>query len=249
MKTYARRGSAVELGRQNPALVRFRIIPIVLDFHDADDICAGANQVRHRLGPLAVEFVARVRVYNLWRRRPHRCVRDVGEKPYWTKYQRFLCANSFPYSFVDIHVGSWIEKVRDLDMVVWRPTSQPCELDEARRKIFYMQEFMGLSTYPTLRAINMYEDKVLQSWALQAVGADTPATVASFSETDALREIAALGSEVVWKITTGAGSAGVEGLSADRARAAVRRAFSARGEDGLALPEPERLCLRPDTGT
>ena len=34
----------------------------------------------------------------------------------------------------------------------------------------------------------MYEDKVLPSWALQAVGADTPATVASFSKTDALRE-------------------------------------------------------------
>ena len=69
------------------------------------------------------------------------------EKP---NIRSFLCANSFPYSFVDIHVGPWIEKVRTWTWW-WRHPSQPCELDEARRKIFYMQELWGSHLPDTTR--------------------------------------------------------------------------------------------------
>lgn len=156
-------------------------------------------------------------------------VRDIDPQPYWTKYRRFLQVNRFPFRVVDIHASSWLETLEDLDMVVWRPSSQLYELEEARRKVFYLREFLGLHTYPTLRAVNLYEDKLLQSWALAHIGVDTPRTVASFSEADALREINELGVEVVWKLAAGSGSFGVERLSARRARAATRRSFSPRG--------------------
>ncbi|MBN1461176.1 MAG: hypothetical protein JXA57_16735 [Armatimonadetes bacterium] len=156
-------------------------------------------------------------------------VRDIDAHPYWTKYQRFLRDNRFPFRVIDIHSNSWIDELADLDMVVWCPASELYELEEARKKIFYMGEFLGLSTYPSLRAVNLYEDKVAQAWALAAAGADTPKTVVSFNKDDALREVAALGSEVVWKIAAGASSAGVERLTARRARVAIRKAFSTRG--------------------
>jgi glutathione synthase/RimK-type ligase-like ATP-grasp enzyme len=156
-------------------------------------------------------------------------VQDATGDPYWTKYRRFLSNNRFPFRMVDIHGDAWLSQLADLDLVVWRPGAQLWELEEARRKIFYMSEFLGLATYPTLRAVTLFNDKILGSWALQHAGAEQPKTVASFDEADALERVAALGPEVVWKIAAGSGSAGVERLSAQRARAAVKRAFSTRG--------------------
>ena len=56
-----------------------------------------------------------------------------------------------------------------------------------------MNEFLGLATYPTLRAVTLFNDKILGSWALEHAGADSPKTVASFDEADALEQVAALG--------------------------------------------------------
>lgn len=208
-----RRLVALTLPRVAPLIAPQRSKPQVHD--DSDTLDAAA--------PFLVRWpdeVARPRVG---------LVQDIDSHPYWTKYRRFLRANLFPFRLVDIHGSSWMEMLEDLDVVVWRPSSEQYELEEARRKIFFLQEFRRLQTYPTLRAVNLYEDKILQSWVLLLNGIETPTTVSSFSEVDALNKIAELGPEVVWKLATGSGSFGVERLSARRARVAVRRAFSARG--------------------
>jgi glutathione synthase/RimK-type ligase-like ATP-grasp enzyme len=156
-------------------------------------------------------------------------VQDTDSYPYWTKYRRFLETNQFPFRLVDIHARSWLDALSDVDILIWRPTSEPSRLEEARRKIFYLNEFLGMKTYPSLRAVTLYEDKILQSWTFGALGVDTPPTVSSFSLPDALEGVKELGDEVVWKITTGSGSFGVELMNARRARAAIRRTFSVRG--------------------
>jgi glutathione synthase/RimK-type ligase-like ATP-grasp enzyme len=156
-------------------------------------------------------------------------VEDAAADPYWTKYRRFMQNNLIPFRMVDVHGDSWLSQLADLDLLVWRPGAQLSELEEARRKVFHMTEFMGLATYPSLRAVTLFNDKILGSWALQSAGVECPRTVASFAEADALEQVAALGPEVVWKTAAGSGSSGVERLSARRARVAVRRSFSTRG--------------------
>ena len=205
-----------------PTLIAPRLLPFIAPHragyrvHDDSDRLEAAP-------PLVVDWPADVR-------RPHiGLVQDVDSPPYWTKYRRFLQTNQFPFRLIDVHSSSWIDDLDGLDMIVWRPSSPPFALDEARRKIFYLNEFHGMKTYPSLRSVNLYEDKILQSWVFGALGLDTPPTVTSFSRSDALEGVKALGDQVVWKITAGAGSLGVELLNARQARAAVRRAFSARG--------------------
>jgi hypothetical protein len=208
-----RRWVALALSRLGPAIAPRRTTPLVVD-DSASLECAPPFLVKWPAG----------------KERP--CVglvQDAAGDPHWTKYRRFLSSNAFPFRTIDVHGSFWLDQLADLDMVVWRPGAQLWELEEARRKIFFMSEFLGLSTYPTLRAITLFNDKILDSWALQNAGAEIPKTVASFDEADALEQIGTLGPEVVWKIATGSGSAGVERLSAHRARAAVRRAFSTRG--------------------
>ena len=204
------------------ALALSRLVPMVAPGRTDARVCDDSGRLGEA-APLDVEWprdVARPRVG---------LVQDTDAHPYWTKYRRFLQHNGFPYLLVDIHSSSWVEQLDDVDLVIWRPSSRLNELDEARRKIFFLQEFLGKRTYPTLRAVNLYEDKILQSWVLRYIGADMPTTIASFSEADALAAVADLGPDVVWKIAAGSSSIGVERLSTRQARAAVRRAFSARG--------------------
>lgn len=156
-------------------------------------------------------------------------VQDAGSHAYWTRYRRFLETNGFYFRLVDIHRNSWIDMMDGLDMVVWRPDSAPARLEEARRKIFYLNEFLGMKTYPTFRSVGLYEDKLLQAWLFASLGLDTPPTVTSFSRRDAFEGLKELGDDIVWKITTGSGSCGVELLNARQASAATRRAFSTRG--------------------
>lgn len=155
-------------------------------------------------------------------------VQDIDVKPYWTKYRRFLEANAFSFELLDIHADDWMDSL-EVDVIVWRPSSQLYELEEARRKIFFLHDFLGIQTYPSLRTVNLYEDKVLQCWALRSLGADIPETIVSYSEEDALARLPHLGSEIVWKLTTGSGSFGVERMSQSRARTAIRKVFSASG--------------------
>ena len=156
-------------------------------------------------------------------------VRDPGSEPYWTKFRRFLDANGFPYRIVDIHSRRWLEEVEGLDLLVWRPSGSPLELEGARKKLFFLNEFVGMDSYPSVRAAQLYEDKILQTWLAAQIGVPTPKTLISFDEADALRGIEELGDDIVWKIATGSGSMGVERLSVDKARRAVKRAFSPRG--------------------
>lgn len=205
-----------------PTLVVPRLLPLMAPHRAEYRVHDDSNELQ-AAPPLVVRWPAEVR-------RPHiGLVQDVDLYPYWTKYRRFLETNHFPFRLIDIHSRSWIDMVAGLDMIVWRPTWTPSGLDEARRKIFFLNEFLGIKTYPTLRSVNLYEDKILQSWAFATLGLDTPPTVTSFSRPDALEGVKGLGEEVVWKITDGSASFGVELLSPRRARAAVRRAFSARG--------------------
>jgi glutathione synthase/RimK-type ligase-like ATP-grasp enzyme len=156
-------------------------------------------------------------------------VQDVVSDPYWTKYRHFLQANGFPYQIVDIHSRAWLESLEGVDIVVWRPSSSPSELEEARRKVFFLNDFLSMRTYPSARALQLYEDKILQTWILAHLGAEAPRTIISFSEADALAGLTELGSQVVWKINTGSASLGVERLSAAGAQRAAKRTFSLRG--------------------
>ncbi|MBN1458238.1 MAG: hypothetical protein JXA57_01795 [Armatimonadetes bacterium] len=205
-----------------PALLVPRLRPIIMPRRPEYRVYDDSNELE-QVPPLVVEWPADVR-------RPQiGLVQDVDTPPYWTKFRRFLQANDFPLRLIDIHSRSWLDALDGLDMIVWRPPWTPSGLEEARRKIFYLNEFVGIKTYPTLRSISIYEDKIVQSWVFAALGLDVPATMTSFSRQDALEGLEELGEEAVWKIATGSASFGVELLGARQARAAARRVFSARG--------------------
>lgn len=157
-------------------------------------------------------------------------VADHDTMPYWTKYRRFLEHNSIPYRLFDIHASTWIDNAKKLDVVVVRPTSSPSRLAELRNKIYVLEHEMGLTCYPSFRAISLYEDKVMQYYWLKLQGLPVIETFVSHDYEEASRFVQHADMPLVAKIETGSASHGVELLkNKSEARRYVRRVFSYGG--------------------
>jgi len=164
-------------------------------------------------------------------RKPHvGLVPDTDEFPYWTKYRRFLQSNDISFEIYDIHRSSWLAEASRFDMVVWRPMSYPHELEECRRKFHLLESRLGVTCYPSFAEAVLYEDKIAQFDLLRHYGLPVIDTFVSHSEEEAMGHLASCAYPVVWKLTAGSGSFGVE-LALDRRSAErwVRRVFSFSG--------------------
>jgi len=157
-------------------------------------------------------------------------VKDSDRNPYWVKYERFLKCNNLPYKFYDIHSSRWIERADEFDVIIWRTNSRPTELDEARKKIFVLEKYMGKLCFPTFNMIMIYEDKAIQHFLMKLKGLPEIETYVSNSIEDALTLSKKLGVPLVSKVNPGSGSAGVELVKSHRtARKLVKKAFSYNG--------------------
>jgi glutathione synthase/RimK-type ligase-like ATP-grasp enzyme len=163
--------------------------------------------------------------------RPHvGLVPDIDYCPYWTKYRSFLEANDIGYELFDIHRSDWLEAADRFDVVIWRPMSFPYELEECRRKLWCMREWLGILTLPSYHEALLYEDKALQYQALRRVGAPLVPSFVSHSEEESLAQCQRTQYPVVWKLICSSGSDDVELVRSERAaRRCVKQVFSFTG--------------------
>ncbi len=157
-------------------------------------------------------------------------VRDIDDYPYWTKYRRFLRANEIPYEIYDLHRSTWLLDAQRFDMVLWRPSSYPYELEECRRKFHILERELDMVCYPSFAEAQLYEDKITQYELLRHHGLPVIETFVSNSEPETLEYLRSCAYPLVWKLTAGSGSYGVE-LAPDRRTAErwVRRVFDFAG--------------------
>ena len=157
-------------------------------------------------------------------------VPDVDDYPYWTKYRRFLRANDIPFEIYDIHRSTWLRDAQRFDMVLWRPASYPHELEECRRKFHILEQQFGMFCYPSVADIQLYEDKITQYELLVHHGLPVIETFVSNSEAETMDYLATCAYPLVWKLTAGSGSLGVELVRSRRtAERWVRRVFDFAG--------------------
>ena len=181
-------------------------------------------------------------------------VPDIDEHPYWTKYRRFLRANGIPFEIYDIHRSTWLREAQRFDMVVWRPSSYPYELEECRRKVHILERELGMVCYPSLAEAQLYEDKITQYELLRHHGLPVIDTFISSSEAETLEHLATCNYPLVWKLTAGSGSLGVELLRRRRtAERWVRRVFDFSGRRTYwpYVGQKNYVCLQefiPDAG-
>jgi len=157
-------------------------------------------------------------------------VPDRDVYPYWTKFRRFLQANAIPFEIYDVHRADWRRRARGYDLVVWRPMGYPHELEECRRKVWFLEEILGIPCFPSSAEAALYDDKLLQGELLRQYGFPIVPTFISYSAEEALEYAATCKYPAVWKIGCGAGSFGVEFVGNRRqAERRIRQAFSFAG--------------------
>lgn len=137
-------------------------------------------------------------------------VRDTDDKPYWTKYERFLKHNQIPFEYYNIHASTWRTAAERFDAVVWRPGSEPVELFEARKKIYLLERYLRKSCYPSFDTVMTYEDKILQYELLKHYGFPVIDTFISHDYDEIARQTGVMAYPAVSKVSPGSGSFGVE---------------------------------------
>jgi len=157
-------------------------------------------------------------------------VQDRGHYPKWTKYSRFLEHNSFEYEFYNIHAHDWIERAKGFDVIIGFFSSEFWHLQEMREKYFFLEKFLGKTTYPSAEHANLYENKKLEAYITKLHGLPFANTYISHDKEDALHLLETLRYPLVSKIVPGSGSMGVELVhNSTQARRIVERAFSRNG--------------------
>lgn len=154
-------------------------------------------------------------------------VRDLEPYPRWTKYCRFLQNNGFEHDIYDIHAHDWLQRAGGFDVIIGIWSCELHHLQELREKYWFLENYLGKSTYPSAAHALLYEDKKLEAYIADSCGIPFAKTHISHDCQDALRMVAGLSYPALSKIVPGSGSIGVELVSnAAHARRIVHQAFS-----------------------
>lgn len=157
-------------------------------------------------------------------------VQDYGPFPRWTKYRRFLDANSIPWEIYPIHSQDWLEAANKFDIVLGIPSNEFFRLEELRNKYYVLETFLGKVCYPSMRETLVYEDKILENSIAKIYGFPFIETYVSYDKKDALRLIEEIEYPFVSKVSPSSGSVGVQLIrSKAQARRIVHQAFSNNG--------------------
>lgn len=155
-------------------------------------------------------------------------VRDSDEQPYYSKFEHFLKTNGIPYGYYDIHGSRWLEEAAAYQVIVWRPMSHPWELEEAREKIYVLQDVLKKSVYPSFHDIMLYENKLMQFFVLKQAGLPVIDSLVTYDYEEALRWVRTARYPIVSKIRAGSSSQGVTLVRSERmARHIVEKVFRA----------------------
>jgi hypothetical protein len=135
--------------------------------------------------------------------------RMYSDVAYWPKFERFLRNNGLEYHFIDMSCSDWLEKVSQVDILVWRPLAEPAQLQEAKNKVYAAAKYLDKMTLPRFEDLWLYEEKINQYYALKALGLPVVDTFISNNYREVMEYLKTADYPLVWKINTGSSGMGV----------------------------------------
>lgn len=157
-------------------------------------------------------------------------VQDSNSLPYWTKWKRYLEYNGLNYSIYNVFGSDWFEEALNYELILWRPLSSPVALDEARKKIYLLENELGIDVYPDFKTIMLYENKFLEYHLLKRKGFPIIETFISFDFDEAIEWVSTVTFPFISKQEISSGSSGTRLIRSPReAKKLVHEIFSASG--------------------
>lgn len=154
----------------------------------------------------------------------------IYTRSYYPKYERFLRSNNLGYEFYDVTAHDWIEKAKDLDIIIWHTPSDPNTQKVAKSKIYILDKVLGKRCLPSFDEIWGYEDKINAHYLYQCYNLPEIPTFVSHNKEDIMEYISKTRFPIISKLSTGSASFGVEKLNSKReASKLVNQIFSDKG--------------------
>ena len=145
----------------------------------------------------------------------------------WENACKYL---NMEYRVIDLTQEDWYEQVTEktINCCLLRPPGQISRfIDQYKQRIRIINEYLEIPVFPSLRQIDIYEDKRYLAYFLKANGINHPETKIFYYKTEALQYLKNARFPLVGKTSHGAAGTGVVILRTyDKAKSYVNKAFS-----------------------
>src|SRR5450759_1937889 len=85
------------------------------------------------------------------------------------------------YKLIDIDRHDWLEQLRPLDVLIWKPSGMGVKAASfIKEKIYFMEHYLGKLVVPNFSTIWHFESKIAQSYLFTEYGVPTPETLVTF---------------------------------------------------------------------
>ncbi len=168
--------------------------------------------------------------------------RKDGFSGHWIEYCE---KNSIPYKLVDCYSTSIIDDVADCDIVMWHFHQTNCKDILFAKQLIYSLQTAGKKVFPDFHTGWHFDDKVGQTYLLEAIGAPVVPSYLFYDKNKAIEWAESAEFPKVFKLRRGAGSSQVR-MVKDRAAARkyIKKAFGkgfSQYDSGSNLKERWRL--------
>ena len=131
------------------------------------------------------------------------------------------------YRLVEMDRQGWLSEIAPCEAVLWKPAFMgPSASAQFLAKIYYLEAIAGKLVVPNFKTVWHFENKLAQSYLLEAQKTPTPDSVGTFDYHDAARRLEEEVYPLVFKMPHGAASTNVRLVrTAQEARRLARRTF------------------------
>ncbi len=172
----------------------------------------------------------------------------IGTESYSAKWRLFLEAQGVETRVLNLLAPDALVQAQSCHGIMWRWAHNPQDKQSARRILYTIEQYLGIPVFPDSLTAWHYDEKIAQYYLLQTLGAPVPKTWLFWNLEEALAWAQTAPYPVVFKLSSGAGSANVLKVSArTEAEALIERAFK-RGIFPYAVRGRQGAELWPRTG-
>lgn len=135
---------------------------------------------------------------------------NIQKRAHWLKYERFLKNNSIEFSFIDIKLSNWIEQVKQIDLLIFRPDISPSAMHDAESKIYFTEKYLKIKCFPSYNELWLYEEKIRAFYLFSHFNIPHVPTFVSNDKNEIQQFIEKTTFPKVSKISSGSASKGVK---------------------------------------
>src|SRR5262245_22007624 len=88
----------------------------------------------------------------------------IDKTGWWSKYEELAKAMDLDHEVFEIERSDWLERTKRFACVLWRPNLDPPYCDEAREKIYFIEQFLQKRVFPNWSTFWHYDNKRAQAY-------------------------------------------------------------------------------------